>query len=179
MRNKYRNASWHRGESGAGTSRNAFELDSGAWVEKTADGSIAEWVTGSEGGIPNSPRSIRFHLVNEAIARMGQLPISDPLHIDEATSRYAANLVGLMRNAFEIDPPRIFPQDAEALVMTWDEGEFTKLLTIAGEEVSLRDLHNPSQLRCHHDVADGPEAITTLVPLLLQSSLPRTSSQED
>jgi hypothetical protein len=179
MRRKYKNARWWHGGSGAGTADSTFELDSGAWIEKQPDESTAEWVTGAGGAIPNSPRSWHFHFVNEAIGRMAQLPPSDPLHIDEATSRYAANLVGLMRNTFEIDPPKIFPQDAEALVMTWEEGEFTKLLTIAGEEVSLLDMHNPSQLRCYHDVADGPEAITTLVPLLIQTALPRTSSQED
>ncbi|KQV08912.1 hypothetical protein ASC68_00890 [Devosia sp. Root105] len=141
--------------------------------------SVGQWTGDLSGGTPNSPRSLDFLLLSETIGRLAQLPPSDPLHIDDVTSRYATNLVGLMRSTFDLAPPHIFPQDAEALVMTWEDGGIAKLLTIAGEEVSLLDLHKASQLRCYHEVKDGAEAMPSLIPILLQSSQARSSATED
>lgn len=130
-------------------------------------------------GLSNSPRASYFHQLTESIHQLAALPEFDPMHIDAETKAYAVDLVGLIRDQFDIEAPQFFPQDAEALVLTWDKGRVKRLLTIAGEEVSLLDLDRATQKRAYHDVNDGHHAMGELIALLSRGSNVRSTVLED
>lgn len=145
----------------------------------TAESSVARWLRESGASIPNSDRAWKFMLLKEVIRRMALLPDHDSLYVDDATSRNAVDLVGLMAANFEIEAPKVFSHDAEAVVMTWDLGEIKRLLTIAGMETDLLDVHKPTQIRCHYDISDGPVGTSDLFEILAKANAPRSSVAED
>jgi hypothetical protein len=97
---------------------------------------------------PNSMRAVQFAALMEAIRRMADLPPRHEYHLDAETAKRAQNILGQILQNFSNKPPRLFPHEGESLVMTWDEGDIKRLLTIAGEELDILDLNKRSQVRC-------------------------------
>lgn len=117
-------------------------------------------------------RSIRFSAVQEALANMGKLPSGHDFHVDEDITRRASDLIAVIAENFEVVPPKLFPQDGEAVVFTWDYGPVKRYLTVDDEDVSVMDLHKGTHFRCHHDVQeDGDAYYSALVKLIGASPL--------
>ena len=157
----------------------ADEIQNSTTIPRRDGSAIVKWLRSSSNERPNSERAFQYRLLSEAISRMTMLSSRDDFYLDEHTGRHALELIGMMRGAFEVDPPKIFPQDAEGLSMTWSLGEIRRLMTISGDELSLLDLHLPTQVRCYYDIEDGAGSFPNLISILSETVQPRNSVAED
>ncbi len=116
---------------------------------------------------PNSLRAFHFVALQRALQSMCTLPEDHEFHVDPAAARNAANLLGLVSENFNISPPRVLPQDGEAVVFTWDFGRLKRYLTVDEHEVDLMDLDKEMQSRQIHDIAsDSGNSYTKLINIL-------------
>lgn len=107
---------------------------------------------------PNSARALRFSKIVEAIRRMADLPPDHNFHIDAETAKKSQTILALLMNNFDLDVPKMFPQEGEALVLTWDSENIKRYLTVDKAELDLLDLNKRTRVRCAHELAfDGPE----------------------
>lgn len=109
------------------------------------DNGTARW-------LGNSPSSAdRLVMLHEAIAKLAALPPEHDMHIDAATRDQATVFLNLL--AQQHGPlPKIFPQDGEALVFTWDVGRRKRVVTVAGDDVSGMDIDPRLRVRCDYDL---------------------------
>lgn len=126
----------------------------------------------------NTGRSAKFSALQEALSKMGRLPAEHDFHVDGKAVVKASELLALLASNFDIDPPRVMPQDGEAVVFTWDFGELKRYLTVDPELVDIMDLHKALQMRCVHeiDAADGREVYPDLITLIGARPLSSTTA---
>lgn len=97
----------------------------------------------------------RLTLLHEAIGKLGDLPSEHELHIDATTKDRAVQFLNLIGQDGQL--PKLFPQDGEALVFTWDAGARKRMITIAGEEISGMDIDKKTRMRCDYDLSFEPQ----------------------
>lgn len=101
---------------------------------------------------PNSLRGAKFAALQEALLTLASFPEGHDFHLDQAAATRASSFLGLLSNNLDIDPPRLFPQDGEAAVFTWDLGAVKRLLTVDAEEEDLMDINRNTMMRCDYDL---------------------------
>ncbi|MFK0330727.1 hypothetical protein ACIQUB_06345 [Rhizobium sp. NPDC090275] len=131
---------------------------------------------------PNSVRSAKFSAVQEALLTLCMLPEEHPLYLDPKASSRASALLGVLSSNLNISPPKLFPQDGEAAVLTWDLGMIKRLLTVDADDTDLMDISRRTFMRCDHEL---PEDETQQLSALLtelgaqHSMLPGSLVDED
>lgn len=114
---------------------------------------------------PNSLRGLRFAALYEALHTLGTLPEDHQFHLDPVVAKRASNYLGMISTNLDIEPPRLFPQDGEAAVFTWDIGPIKRLFTVDVDDVDLTDVNRNTMMRCDHEL---PEDWREQFPALLQ-----------
>lgn len=99
---------------------------------------------------PNSLRGVRFAALHETLLTLSTLPEEHPYYLGVAAATRASNYLGILANNLDIDPPRLFTEDGEAAVFTWDLGKVKRLLTVDAEEEDLMDIDRATMVRCDH-----------------------------
>lgn len=100
----------------------------------------------------NTERACRYAAIQSAIHTMALLPESHSFHVDARAVYKASDLLGVMWENFHIEPPKVLPQDGEAVVFTWDHGDIKRYVTVDDEDVDVMDLHKTTQVKCIYEV---------------------------
>jgi hypothetical protein len=77
-----------------------------------------------------------FRLVN-TIESMRQLPEDHPLYVEGAVAQKTIDIVNLLRQITSIDAPKVFPHEAEQLVLKWRDQSSDRFLSIFEQEVEI------------------------------------------
>lgn len=128
----------------------------------------------------NNLRISRFAAVQGALQTMCRLPKDHDFHIDPATASKASDLLGLISENYDVSPPKVIPQDGEAVVFTWDFGELKRYLTVDEEEIDVMDLHKTRRIRCVHEIAiEGDHPYAALAQMIGVKSTSTTLMDND
>jgi hypothetical protein len=160
----------------AGTVTDSFTASS--YTNETAV--TAALGTGATVHRPNGSRAAHYWALQNALQAMGALPEDHDFHVSPAAIQRAADLLGVIVQNFDISPPRVLPQDGEAVVFTWDYGAQKRYLTVDEDDMDIMDLDRKSQVRCVHNL-DSPEDNTyeKLVSILGAQLISTTSTGDD
>lgn len=105
-----------------------------------------------------------YAAIQGAIHTMALLPETHSFHVDADAAHRASDLLGIMWENFQIEPPKVLPQDGEAVVFTWDHGDIKRYVTVDREDVDVMDLHKQMQVKCIHEVQfDNEHALSDFV----------------
>ncbi|MBB3393269.1 hypothetical protein FHT82_006063 [Rhizobium sp. BK275] len=89
---------------------------------------------------------------------MSALPPDHDFHVDPSSITRASEFLAVLAENFDIDPPKVLPQDGEAVVFTWDYGTLKRYLTIDPEQVDVMDLNKSLKVRCVHEIMSDQDA---------------------
>lgn len=107
----------------------------------------------------NNLRADMYHDLFEAITSLAMLPEGDPMRINLQVCTAALDIVGVLKENFDVPPPKIFPHEDETLVLKWDERDKVRMLWIEDDdEVDLIDRRlgeSTSQVVSANAGADG------------------------
>lgn len=108
------------------------------------------------------------------------LPKDHDFHVESAAAGRASDLLGLISENFNITPPRVMPQDGEAVVFTWDYGDLKRYLTVDENDLDVMDLHKTRRVRCVHDIeVGGDQPYAALVKIIGVDPVPTTMMEND
>lgn len=128
---------------------------------------------------PNSARASHYSMLQQAIQTMCKLPLSHNLHVDAKAAQRASDILGMISENFEVSPPKVLPQDGEAVVFTWDFGDIKRYLSIDEEEVDVLDLHKTLMTRFSHEITiDGDHPYAAIIELVGSKPSSVTSSPD-
>lgn len=124
---------------------------------------------------PNSPRAASFYKLWRAIDLMRRMPEGHDMHVDTKVAEKAIQFLAKVNSNWEVDAPKLLPDNEEALTLTWDYGTIKRFLTVAADEFDLMDINKRSRVRCTHEVLDD-ESNSYEALLSKMGWLPRTES---
>ncbi|MBP0439552.1 hypothetical protein [Tianweitania sediminis] len=128
---------------------------------------------------PNDERSLKYYALYEAIRRMARLPKGHDFHIDTESAKHAEELLAVFATNFKGRAPKMFAQDGEAVVLTWDFDVLKRYLTIAGQELDLMDIGRASKMRCDYELDyDKADDFRKLLLLFGDEPLSETDPQD-
>lgn len=125
--------------------------------------------------LPNSARSKQFAALTDAIRRLRSLHPDHHLYVNHATCDYASEVLALLGSQTDLSAPKLLPQDAEALALTWAHGRQVRVLSLDPEDVSIMDLDKISQGRSVQGVPDPMDLFSMLA---IMGTLPKASTSE-
>lgn len=95
-----------------------------------------------------------FSAIEKSIAMLPHLPEDDENYLCSEAAEKALLVLSVLRHA-NVPPPRIIPEDPDALSFTWDSSELKRFLTVALDEVDVTHVHRPTKSRARRAVNFG------------------------
>ncbi|MDX2483804.1 MAG: hypothetical protein QNK42_09135 [Pseudodonghicola sp.] len=95
-----------------------------------------------------------FHSIEKTISMLPTLPEDDENYLCPEAAKKAILILSALRHA-NMPPPRIIPEDADALSFTWDSLFIKRFLTVALDEVDITHVHRPTRKRARRTVFVG------------------------
>lgn len=120
-------------------------------------------LTCNESSLPKLDNFRKWHYLSlqKALFSLSHLDEEDDFHITPEVAERASVVLGIIAENIDIDPPKFFPQDGEAAVFTWEEGNIKRFLTVDDEDIDLMDLEKTSFIQCSYDLPeDGNEQLS-------------------
>jgi len=116
----------------------------------------------------------RFDALLEAIARLPTMPKFSEFYMEPDAAKKACDFLGLLRQNYDVTPPKIIPEENDTVVLTWDMGEYSRYLSVADDWYDLLDIHHTKNFRCKHEIPQDEQG--ALHVLVNQLHLPSKST---
>lgn len=97
-----------------------------------------------------------FHAIENTILMLSSLPEDDENFVCKEAVDKAIRVLSVLRHA-NVPPPRIYPEDGDAISFTWDSLDLKRFLTVALDEVDVTHVYRPTRERARKTVFVGNE----------------------
>ena len=67
--------------------------------------------------------------------------------LDAEVADYALQVINLLRQVRTIEPPKVLPEDGQAVTFTWDKDGISRYLTVSDEGIDVTHFHKASNAR--------------------------------
>lgn len=102
-------------------------------------------------------RGSLFFSIHTTLETMKSLPECHSFSLDPEVAARAQDLLSVLRWNFNIEAPRIFPQEHDVLVMKWQDNSLERFLSVTQDDVDLLDINPHNGIRCVHDLTEQGE----------------------
>jgi hypothetical protein len=120
--------------------------------------------------------SIKFDLIS-ALEKLSALSPDDDYYLDPHVKERATFLLAYLLDNYEIDPPKLLPEDEETVSFTWQNGKIKQYLSIDTEHYDVLHLNTQSNVRCENLFGNEISTVDELMKALLFQ--PKSSAAYD
>lgn len=113
----------------------------GTWALKSV---LKAFAFAASTEVRSNMRVDRYFRLHQLIQKMAETPEGHRMHVAENIKTAAHDIVGVLRENFDLDAPRVYPSDDDTLVLVWEEDCRERLLTIGHEDVGLSERQSGS-----------------------------------
>lgn len=137
----------------------------GSSVAQKAEPVLVTYVVNSNSSAADfDNRHARFMALQEAIRGMSLLPLGHQFFLHQAAADKASDFLGFVAENLDIDAPKLFSQDGEAAVFTWDRGVLKQLVTVdEDDDFDIMDINTTTFMRCHHEISNDANRYSSVM----------------
>jgi hypothetical protein len=96
----------------------------------------------------NNWRSSEFYDIIQLLEDMSHFDPSDDFYVGERVKNRAVKILSYIKECHTIDFPKILPEGAHCLSLTWEKGRIKSFLTVYSDEIESTNYHRGSGIRC-------------------------------
>lgn len=141
------------------------ESRTGKWLKThTGTANTSEWhpktTVAAHQSIAAQPLHSNYNMVwlqkaEESIARLTELDLDDPYHLDADAGRRAVEILSFLRHNVKINAPRVLPEGEEDIALTWESDALKRYLSVSLDSVEIMDVIKADRSRTIEQVGDN------------------------
>lgn len=118
-------------------------------------------------GLGSNSKNNEFYDILSSLEHLCALPEGSDFHISRTISERAARIVTYLHQNYPIPLPKLLPEDASSMSLTWDLGPVKRFLTVYDDEVEEMMLHRGNGYSCVQQVSGGDDIDLARVAITL------------
>lgn len=118
-----------------------------------------------------------FADLQQAIAKLTKLDQEDDFHLEPDAASLAIDILGVLRNCYELSPPKLLPEGNEDVSFTWDVGQIKTYLNVSPDGVEAMRLDKGTWNKSLESLSNGGSLNYVRLMEILHL-IPRTETNE-